>query len=166
MSEKFVRKPLKLVDWRPRKLRLLEGGNPNARHLGKGLKRATFCQGVELSCCLVTVRALTETWCQECEQTLIILLLSICYRSDFLWSCLSVCVESRRSLKHTAWDLRAKTLQNHELNMSEEGAEAAAPAQDQNQGFFTGNIMNSERPKFDSRQENRRRSIESLQKEM
>ena len=69
-------------------------------------------------------------------------------------------VESRRSLKHTARDLRAKTLQNHELNMSEEGAEAAAPAQDQNQGFITGNIMNSERPKFDSRQEYRRRSIE------
>ena len=50
--------------------------------------------------------------------------------------------------------------------MSEEGAEATAPAQDQNQGFFTSNIMNSERPKFDSRQENWRRSIESLQKEM
>ena len=51
-----------------------------------------------------------------------------------------------RSLKHTSWDLRAKTLQNFELNMSEEGAKAAAPAQDQNQGFFTGNIMNFERP--------------------
>ena len=128
---------------------LLEGGNPNARHHEKGLERATFCHGVELSYCLVTVRALTETWYQECEQTLIILLLSICYRSDFLWSCLSVSVESRRSVKHTAWDLRAKTLQNHELNMSEEGAEAAAPAQDQIQGFFTGNIMNFEWPKFD-----------------
>ena len=56
---------------------LLEGGNPNARHHGKGLERATFCHGVELSYCLVTVRALTETWYQECEQTLIILLLSI-----------------------------------------------------------------------------------------
>ena len=39
--------------------------------------------------------------------------------------------------------------------MSEEGAAAAAPAQDQNQGFFTGNIMNFERNKFDSRRENR-----------
>ena len=56
---------------------LLEGGNPIARHHGKGLERATFCHGVELSYCLVTVRALTETWYQECEQTLIILLLSI-----------------------------------------------------------------------------------------
>ena len=56
---------------------LLEGGNPNARHHGKGLERATFCHGVELSYCLVTVRVLTETWYQECEQTLIILLLSI-----------------------------------------------------------------------------------------
>ena len=40
---------------------MLEGGNPNARHHGKGLERATFCHGVELSYCLVTVRALTET---------------------------------------------------------------------------------------------------------
>jgi len=40
---------------------VLEGGNPNARHHGKGLERATFCHGVELSYCLVTVRALTET---------------------------------------------------------------------------------------------------------
>ena len=40
---------------------MLEGGNPNVRHHGKGLKRATFCHGVELSYCLVTVRALTET---------------------------------------------------------------------------------------------------------
>ena len=32
---------------------------------------------VELSYCLVTVRALTETCYQECEQMLIILLLSI-----------------------------------------------------------------------------------------
>ena len=56
---------------------VLEGGNPNARHHGKGLERATFCHDVELSYCLVTVRALTETWYQECEQTLIILLLSI-----------------------------------------------------------------------------------------
>ena len=40
---------------------LLEGGNPNARHHGKGLERATFCHGVELSYCLVTVRALTQT---------------------------------------------------------------------------------------------------------
>ena len=64
--------------------KVLEGGNPNARHHGKGLERGTFCHGVELSYCLVTVRALTETWYQECEQTLIILLLSICYRSDFL----------------------------------------------------------------------------------
>ena len=63
---------------------LLEVGNPNARHHGKGLERVTFCHGVELSYCLVTVGALTETWYQECEQTLIILLLSICYRSDFL----------------------------------------------------------------------------------
>ena len=38
---------------------MLEGGN--ARHHGKGLERATFCHGVELSYCLVTVRALTET---------------------------------------------------------------------------------------------------------
>ena len=40
---------------------MLESGNPNARHRGKGLERATFCHGVELSYCLVTVRALTET---------------------------------------------------------------------------------------------------------
>ena len=40
---------------------MLEGGNPNARHHGKGLERGTFCHGVELSYCLVTVRALTET---------------------------------------------------------------------------------------------------------
>ena len=40
---------------------MLEGGNPNARHRGKGLERATFCHGVELSYCVVTVRALTET---------------------------------------------------------------------------------------------------------
>ena len=40
---------------------MLEGGNPNARHHGKGLERATFCHGVELSYYLVTVRALTET---------------------------------------------------------------------------------------------------------
>ena len=40
---------------------MLEGGNPNARHHGKGLERATFCHGVELSYCLVTVRVLTET---------------------------------------------------------------------------------------------------------
>ena len=40
---------------------MLEGGNPNARHHGKGLERATFCHGVELSYCLVTVRAPTET---------------------------------------------------------------------------------------------------------
>ena len=73
-------------------------------------------------------------------------------------------VESRRSLKHTARDLRAKTLQNHELNMSEEGAEAAAPAQDQNQGFFTGNIMNFERPMFYSRQENRLEALKAFKK--
>ena len=42
-----------------------EGGNPNARHHGKGLERATFCHGVELSYCLVTVRALTETMCNQ-----------------------------------------------------------------------------------------------------
>ena len=40
---------------------MLKGGTPNARHHGKGLERATFCHGVELSYCLVTVRALTET---------------------------------------------------------------------------------------------------------
>ena len=40
---------------------MLEGGNPIARHHGKGLERATFCHGVELSYCLVTVGALTET---------------------------------------------------------------------------------------------------------
>ena len=28
---------------------VLEGGTPNARHHGKGLGRATFCHGVELS---------------------------------------------------------------------------------------------------------------------
>ena len=48
--------------------------------------------------------------------------------------------------------------------MSEEGAEAAAPAQDQNQGFFTGNIMNFERPKFDSRQENRLEALKAFKK--
>ena len=35
---------------------MLEGVNPNARHPGKGLERATFHHGVELSYCLVTVR--------------------------------------------------------------------------------------------------------------
>ena len=40
---------------------MLEGGNPIARHHGKGFERATFCHGVELSYCLVTVRAHTET---------------------------------------------------------------------------------------------------------
>ena len=40
---------------------MLEGGNLIARHHGKGLERGTFCYGVELSHCLVTVRALTET---------------------------------------------------------------------------------------------------------
>ena len=40
---------------------MLEGGNPNVRHHRKGLERATFCHGGELSYCLVTVRALTET---------------------------------------------------------------------------------------------------------
>ena len=35
---------------------MLEGGNPNARHHGKGLERATCCHGVELSYPLVTVR--------------------------------------------------------------------------------------------------------------
>ena len=40
---------------------MLEGGNPIARHHGKGLERATFCHGVELTYCFVTVRALTET---------------------------------------------------------------------------------------------------------
>ena len=39
---------------------MLEGGNPIARHYWKELERATFCHGVELSYCLVTVRALTE----------------------------------------------------------------------------------------------------------
>ena len=29
--------------------------------MGRGLERAKFCHGIELSCCLVTVRALTET---------------------------------------------------------------------------------------------------------
>ena len=48
--------------------------------------------------------------------------------------------------------------------MSEEGAEAAAPAQDQNQGFFTGNIMNFERPKFDFRQENRLEALKAFKK--
>ena len=46
--------------------------------------------------------------------------------------------------------------------MSEEGAEAAAPAQDQNQGFFTGNIMNFERPKFDSRRKNRLEALKAF----
>ena len=50
--------------------------------------------------------------------------------------------------------------------MSEEGAEAAAPAQDQNQGFFTGNIMNFERPKVRFPPGESAGSIESLQKEM
>ena len=44
---------------------MLEGGNPNARHRGKGFDRATFCHGVELSYCLVAVRALTETVIQK-----------------------------------------------------------------------------------------------------
>ena len=48
--------------------------------------------------------------------------------------------------------------------MSEEGAEAAAPAQDQNQGFFTGNIMNFEQSKFDSRQENRLEALKAFKK--
>ena len=44
---------------------MLEGGNPIGRHHGRGLERATFCHGVELSYCLVTVRALTETSAEE-----------------------------------------------------------------------------------------------------
>ena len=36
---------------------MLEGVNPNARHHGKGLERVTFCHGVELSYCLVTVKS-------------------------------------------------------------------------------------------------------------
>ena len=40
---------------------MFEGGNPNVRNHGKGLERATLCHGVELSYCLVTVRAPTET---------------------------------------------------------------------------------------------------------
>ena len=40
---------------------MLEGGNSNARRDGRGLERATFYHGVELSYCRVTVRALTET---------------------------------------------------------------------------------------------------------
>ena len=36
---------------------MLEGGNPIARHHGKGLERATFCHGVELSYCLFTVKS-------------------------------------------------------------------------------------------------------------
>ena len=95
------------------------------------------------------------------DYTAAIDLLSI-WLSVILFVC--VCVESRRSLKHTAWDLRAKTLQNHKLNMSEEGAEAAAPAQDQNQGFFTGNIMNFERPMFYSRQENRLEALKAFKR--
>ena len=43
-------------------------------------------------------------------------------------------------------------------------SQAAAPAQDQNQGFFTGNIMNFERPKFDSRQENRLEALKAFKK--
>ena len=45
--------------------------------------------------------------------------------------------------------------------MSEEGAEAA-PAQ--NAGFFTGNIMNFERPKFNRRLENRLVAIRAFEK--
>ena len=48
--------------------------------------------------------------------------------------------------------------------MSEEGAKAAAPAQDQNQGFFTGNFMNFERPMFDFRQENRLEALKAFKK--
>ena len=46
-------------------------------------------------------------------------------------------------------------------NMSDEGAEAA-PAQ--NAGFFTGNIMNFERPKFNRRLENRLVAIRAFEK--
>ena len=73
-------------------------------------------------------------------------------------------VETCRSLKHTTSGLRAKTPQNHELNMSQEGAEAAASAQYQNQGFFTGNIMNLSRPKFNSRRENWLEALKALKK--
>ena len=48
--------------------------------------------------------------------------------------------------------------------LSEEGAEAAAEAQDIDQGFFTGNIINFERPKFDSRQENRLEALKAFKK--
>ena len=48
--------------------------------------------------------------------------------------------------------------------MSEEGAEAAAPAQDQNQSFFTGSIMNFERPKFDFRQETPLEALKAFKK--
>ena len=48
--------------------------------------------------------------------------------------------------------------------MSEEGVEAVALAQDQNQGFFTGNIMNFKRPKFHSCQENRLEALKAFKK--
>ena len=41
---------------------------------------------------------------------------------------------------------------------------AAAPAQDQNQGFFTGNIMNFERHMFYSRQENRLEALKAFKR--
>ena len=38
---------------------------------------------------------------------------------------------------------------------ADEREEHAAPALTQNAGFFTGNIMNFDRPKFNAQQENR-----------
>ena len=46
--------------------------------------------------------------------------------------------------------------------MSHEGANEGAPAQAQ--GNFTGNIMNFERPKFDSKQENRLEALKAFKK--
>jgi len=48
--------------------------------------------------------------------------------------------------------------------MSEEGGEAAAPAQNQYQGFFTSNIMNFEQPKFNSHLENQLDALKAFKK--
>ena len=126
----------------------------------RGLERATFCRGVELSYCLVTVRALTETWYQECEQTLIILLLSI-----WLSVILFVCECGISSIAQT-YCLRASRQTPAKPRVKHVGrkSRSCGPSSRSNQGFFTGNIMNFGRPKFDFRQENPLEALKAFKK--
>lgn len=45
---------------------------------------------------------------------------------------------------------------------ADEREEHAAPTLTQNAGFFTGNIMNFERPKFNAQQENRLEALKAF----